>query len=270
MMGSTAVEWPGKATTMTSNVEMPIPMPDVPGADAGRGGLPDRSDLTLVQRAIVDSSAIADIGLRTAIASLVGVSMLPTVAAGIVRGSDMKRERKNLEFYAELASHHDPALSFPAPTKFPEVSATAGQRDRGVHRARQRPQHLVPEQLRAGQPGHAQQVETVEANNIVWAQHWRHADGPRPTLCVIHGFMGSSYLFNGLFFSLPWFYRSGYDVLLYTLPFHGRRAESSRRSAVTGYFAKGMTGFAERWPRPSTTSVPCWTICTTPASSASR
>jgi len=61
-------------------------------------------------------------------------------------------------------------------------------------------------------------------NNVVHAQHWVHEDGPHPTLCVIHGFMGSPYLFNGLFFSLPWFYRSGYDVLLYTLPFHGARA----------------------------------------------
>ena len=45
---------------MTSNADMPIPMPDVPGADAGRGGLPSRSDLTLLQRTIVDTSAIAD------------------------------------------------------------------------------------------------------------------------------------------------------------------------------------------------------------------
>src|SRR3712207_8697635 len=41
-----------------------------------------------------------------------------------------------------------------------------------------------------------------QRNNIVHAQHWRHDDGPRPTLCVIHGFMGSAYLFNSLFLSL--------------------------------------------------------------------
>lgn len=108
---------------MTSNADMPIPMPDVPGGDAGRGGLPSRSDLTLLQRTIVDTSAIADLGLRTAIASLVGVSMLPTVAAGLVRGSNLKRERRNLQFYADLAAHRDPALSFPAPTRVPEVSS---------------------------------------------------------------------------------------------------------------------------------------------------
>ena len=77
------------------------------------------------------------------------------------------------------------------------------------------------------------------------AQHWRHDDGPHPTLCVIHGFMGSPYLFNGLFFSLPWFYRSGYDVLLYTLPFHGSRAEKGSPFSGYGFFANGFAGFAE-------------------------
>jgi pimeloyl-ACP methyl ester carboxylesterase len=230
---------------MTSNVEMPIPMPDVPGADAGRRGLPGRSDLTLGQRAIVDSSAIADLGLRTAIASLVGVSMLPTVAAGIIRGSDMQRERKNLEFYAELASRHDPALSFPAPTKVPDTSS--------------RPANAIAEYIAHGNvhnisfqssfepvnPDMRAQWRRLKRNNIVWAQHWRHDDGPRPTLCVIHGFMGSAYMFNGLFFSLPWFYRTGYDVMLYTLPFHGRRAEKGSPFSGYGFFSQGMAGFAE-------------------------
>lgn len=82
-------------------------------------------------------------------------------------------------------------------------------------------------------------------NNVVRAQHWRHDDGPRPTLCVIHGFLGSSYLANGRFFSLPWYYRAGYDVLMYTLPFHGKRAERFSPFSGFGYFAGGLSGFAE-------------------------
>ena len=82
-------------------------------------------------------------------------------------------------------------------------------------------------------------------NNVVHAQHWRHDDGPHPTLCVIHGFMGSSYLANGRFFTLPWYYRSGYDVLMYTLPFHGPRAEKYSPFSGFGYFAGGLGGFAE-------------------------
>jgi pimeloyl-ACP methyl ester carboxylesterase len=94
-------------------------------------------------------------------------------------------------------------------------------------------------------PALRDQCRGYERNNVVRAQHWLHDDGPHPTLCVIHGFMGSPYLFNGLFFSLPWFYRSGYDVLLYTLPFHGKRAEKYSPFSGYGYFAHGFAGFAE-------------------------
>ncbi|MBW8712420.1 MAG: alpha/beta hydrolase, partial [Mycobacterium sp.] len=178
-------------------VDPPIPVPDVPGADASARGLPRRIDLTLRQRLIVDSSAMADIALRTAIASLLGVTMVPTVLTTALRRSQSRAERDHLRFYAELA----PALR--------------------------------------------EQCHGYVRNNVVRAQHWVHDDGPHPTLCVIHGFMGSPYLFNGLFFSLPWFYRSGYDVLLYTLPFHGARAEKGSPFSGYGYFAHGFAGFAE-------------------------
>ncbi len=163
-----------------------------------------------------------------------------------MRRSEARQERENIGFYADLASHHDPERSFPAPTAVPNVSFRAANPRRRVHRPRPRPQRLVRQHLRADQPGDARASgETFKRNNIVRFQHWRHSDGPRPTLCVIHGFMGSPYLVNGLFFSLPWFYRSGYDVLLYTLPFHGRRAEKNSPFSGYGYFAGGMTGFAE-------------------------
>lgn len=42
-----------------------------------------------------------------------------------------------------------------------------------------------------------EQCRRFTRNNVVHAQHWRQSDGPRPTLCVIHGFMGSPYLANG-------------------------------------------------------------------------
>ena len=44
--------------------ELPLPVPDVPGADATRRGLPRRIDLTLRQRLIVDSSALADVAAK--------------------------------------------------------------------------------------------------------------------------------------------------------------------------------------------------------------
>ncbi|PRC42312.1 alpha/beta hydrolase [Mycobacterium sp. ITM-2017-0098] len=223
---------------------LPIPVPDVPGADATARGLPRRIDLTTRQRLIVDSSAIADLALRTSIASLLSATMLPSVASAL-RRSEARAEQEQLRFYAQLAAAKDPELSFPTPASPPRVSS--------------RPANPIAEWLAHGNvrnirfessfqavnPALRDQCAGFVRNNVVHAQHWRHDDGPRPTLCLIHGFMGSAYLFNGLFFSLPWFYRCGYDVMLYTLPFHGRRAEKYSPFSGYGYFAHGMAGFAE-------------------------
>ncbi|MGA8254127.1 MAG: alpha/beta fold hydrolase [Mycobacterium sp.] len=210
-----------------------------PSAD----GLPARSDLSPRQRAAVDVSAIGDLALRTAASSLLSTTVAPAVVANAMRHPG--GERSNLAFYAELAAERDAAKSFPAPTELPHVET--------------RPASLLAEWLANGtvdnisfrssftavNPAMRKQWRAFASNNVVHAQHWRHDDGPRPTLCVIHGFMGSSYLLNGLFFSLPWYYRSGYDVLLYTLPFHGRRAERFSPFSGYGYFASGLSGFAE-------------------------
>ncbi len=229
----------------TVDPDIPLPVPDIPGADAGSRGLPDRSELTLFQRAIVDSSAVADIGLRTAIASLVGAAMLPPVLTGLVRRADLERERANLAFYAELAAEHDSTVSFPVPSTLPRVWSRRAN-PIANYIARGNVEHVqFASSFEPINPAMRRLWRRLDRNNVVHAQHWRHDDGPHPTLCVIHGFMGSAYLLNGLFFSLPWFYRSGYDVLLYTLPFHGRRAQLGSPFSGYGFFQFGMAGFAE-------------------------
>lgn len=237
----------------TDPVDPPIPVPDVAGADAGTRGLPRRVDLTLRQRVIVDSSAVADIALRTGIASLLAATMLPTMLGGL-RRSESRAEHEQLRFYAELAAAKDPSLSFPAPASPPRVSSRPASpiaewmahgsfapavRGGNVQNIR------FNSSFEAVNPALRDQCRGFTRNNVVHAQHWRHDDGPHPTLCVIHGFMGSPYLFNGLFFSLPWFFRSGYDVLLYTMPFHGSRAEKGSPFSGYGFFANGFSGFAE-------------------------
>lgn len=232
-------------STSTSPVDPALPVPDVPGGEADSRGLPDRSALTFGQRAVVDVSAVADLGLRTMVASLVGAAMTPPILTTALRGNRADVERENLRFYADLAAEKDPAKSFPAPTDIPRVTSrlanpfaeriARGNVDNISFASTFRPVNPAMRDLWRG----------LRRNNIVRAQHWHHDDGPRPTLCVIHGFMGSPYLFNGLFFSLPWFYRCGYDVLLFTLPFHGRRAEKFSPFSGFGYFANGMSGFAE-------------------------
>lgn len=223
----------------------PIPIPDVPGADAGAQGLPRRSELSLRDKVIVDVSAFADIGLRTAVASMVAAAMIPSVLTTGIGRKQSRQERDRLAFYAELAAEHDPARSFPAPVELPRIVA------RSANPISERLARGIVENVsfRSGfdavNPAMRNSWRTLGNNNTARFQHWRHDDGPRPTLCVIHGFMGSAYLFNGAFFSLPWFYRSGYDIALFTLPFHGRRAEKRSPFSGYGYFSHGMSGFAE-------------------------
>src|SRR4029077_14333278 len=89
------------------------------------------------------------------------------------------------------------AQSFVAPTSPPRASI--------------KPANPVAQWVAHGDVQHGQFQSSFEAvnaemrnlwrglnrNNVVHAQHWRHDDGPHPTLCVIHGFLGSPYLFTG-------------------------------------------------------------------------
>ncbi|OMC29244.1 peptidase [Mycobacterium colombiense] len=228
-------------------IDPPIPVPDVSGADlpAGAGGLPPHSALSPRQRMVVEASALGDLALRTWVASLLTTTVAPFVVVGTLRQTDSATERGNLNFYAELGAANDPTRSFPPPTELPRVTSRRGS-PLAEWVARGTVDNIAfPSSFTAINPAMRTRWAAWGSNNMVRAQHWRHDDGPRPTLCVIHGFMGSSYLANGRFFAMPWYYRSGYDVLLYTLPFHGKRAEKYSPFSGFGYFAGGLSGFAE-------------------------
>lgn len=150
-------------SALTSDPDVPIPLPDVPGADAGADGLPDRSDLTAWQRAVIDSSAFADIGLRTAIATVVGAAVLPTVAGTLVNRAEARRERDNLAFYADLATRRDASLYLSGSGHGSGSQIPPRQPARRVHRPRAGAQQLVRERLRADQPRGAGEVARLPA-----------------------------------------------------------------------------------------------------------
>jgi hypothetical protein len=180
--------------------------------------------------------------LRTAVASVLTTTVTPIVVANVL--SQSGSERGKLGFYAELAAERDTGTSFPAPTDMPRVSSRranviAERLARGTVDNVQ-----FTSSLRAINPAMRKQWSRLRSNNIVRAQHWRHDDGPRPRLCVIHGFMGSSYVLNGLFFSLPWYYRAGYDVLLYTFV-----SRTASRKILALQWIRLLRAWAERFRR---------------------
>jgi hypothetical protein len=82
-------------------------------------------------------------------------------------------------------------------------------------------------------------------NRRARARWWRHRDGPRPTILAIHGFNADLYLLNEWFFALPWLYRAGLDVVLFTLPFHGSRQSLASPYSGHGFFSAGFAGMNE-------------------------
>jgi pimeloyl-ACP methyl ester carboxylesterase len=87
--------------------------------------------------------------------------------------------------------------------------------------------------------------DSYDRNRTARARYWRHDDGPRPTLLAIHGFMADPYWLNERFFSLQNFYEQGYDIMLFTLPHHGLRAERGSLYSGQGFFSAGLGGVNE-------------------------
>jgi hypothetical protein len=211
------------------------------GDDQRASGIPACRELDLPTRATVAVSAAADVGLRTFAASIVGATLAPL---GLLPGR-LATDLAELDFYVELADAADVDRSFPAPGPGHRVQATRARRlPNRLHGARVETLRF-DSRFQAVNPAMREAYAAHTRNGVAWAQHWRHKDGPRPTLCVIHGFMGSPYAFNSAFFSLPWFFGQGSDVLLYTLPFHGARASRTSPYSGSGLFAGGLTQLNE-------------------------
>ena len=69
------------------------------------------------------------------------------------------------------------------------------------------------------------------SENRVAAVRWFTSSEKRPVAILIHGYMAGNYQVEQRLWPLTRFLRSGYDVALFTLPFHGVRAQASRRGA---------------------------------------
>jgi pimeloyl-ACP methyl ester carboxylesterase len=180
--------------------------------------LPSPSELGLQARALYTGALVGDIVARTALATAVTGMMVP----GSVMMSG-RTERRRLRFYAEIAERADAdadAVFIPPPDEVPIRTERGRGPEAGGGRVElvRFPSPYVPlnPDLRRSYLRH-------ERNATARAQHWRHDDGPRPTLCVIHGFGASPAWFNSMFFSLNEFFAEGWDVLLFTIPFHGGR-----------------------------------------------
>lgn len=202
---------------------------------------PDDFYLDLRTQLMVDATAGFDLVLRTGMASAISVLALPFS----LNPSRLLEDHADRRFYEEMAESGDPSQFFRAPPqgvkveRLPPGPVAFDPEDGECRLLRfESPFETVNPRLRERYAG-------MKRNRTAWAQHWRHHDGPRPTLVVIHGFMADPYWVNSRFLALPWFYKQGYDILLYTLPHHGRRREAMAPFSGHGYFAHGVSHINE-------------------------
>ena len=196
----------------------------------------DKFELDTVPRLMVADTSAVDTVRRTGLATLAGLLAIPTT----LRPSVVALDRENRLFYKRLAAEGDAALCYPKP-------------EHGVTMTRHKP-GLLDYRPKVGSvdvlsfesafktlnPALQAHYSKFTRNRKAWAEHWQHGDKPRPTLIVIHGFTADPYWLNSRFLALPWFYEQGYDILLVTLPFHGRRQERSSPFSGHGWFSHGF------------------------------
>ncbi|MDP2229009.1 MAG: alpha/beta hydrolase family protein [Moraxellaceae bacterium] len=202
---------------------------------------PDDFYLDLPSQLMVDGTAAIDIGMRTALATLAASFALPAT----LWPANYREDRAQWDFYKAIAERHDPAAFFPRPQQHVNVRHhKAGLLD--YHPRDGRVEVLSFEShFETVNPALRDKYARFRRNRTAWAEHWRHEGDPRPTICVIHGFVADPYWVNSRFLALPWFYKQGYDVLLYTLPFHGRRQEATSPFSGHGYFSHGLSHLNE-------------------------
>ncbi len=198
----------------------------------------ERFDLGAWDRARVGATAASDVVLRTLGASLVGALALPIGYHPLA----LRRALREREAYARFAEAGDAHAFFARPPRRGVAIETRAVRTPFVFRPRggvvedlvfESPFAPVLESARREYLRHA-------ANRRAHARWFRHEREPRPTVIAIHGFSADLYHVNEWFFSIPWLFESGYDVLLVTLPFHGPRQTRFSPFSGHGFFAGGV------------------------------
>lgn len=184
----------------------------------------------------VHGTAAVDVLLRTGVAGLLSATLMPLA----FNTGRLQRELDMLAFYRDQADRGDRERIFPAPPRHVAIvegkAPLFGYRPLDINARLLRfesPYQALNPQVRADYAQHHHNHRTV-------AQYWPHGNTPGPTLVFLHGFLLDSYWLNSLMFSLRWFWKQGYDVLLVTLPFHGDRQAPESPFSGFGYFAHGL------------------------------
>ena len=77
-------------------------------------------------------------------------------------------------------------------------------------------------------PEVAERYLSASENGLAVARQFRGGPQPRPAVVLVHGYMAGSFLVEERIWPIARLMRAGFDVVLFTLPFHGLRARLGR------------------------------------------
>ncbi len=200
----------------------------------------DGTELDSEYPLMVYGTAVVDRIVRTGLATMFSTSAFP-------RARNKKRLAEDvqaMEFYSSLANDRDVEKVFVKP---PEVVVKAEQPAPWSYKPRGIPAFNLSFKS-PYEPLYADIADDYLSNTrnqTAHAQLWTHPSGPRPTLIFVHGVVASWYAFNAQFFNLREFYNHGYDILLFTQPFHGQRKERNHPFNGYGLFGNGFAQMNE-------------------------
>ncbi len=185
----------------------------------------------------VRATAALDVALRTTMAAFLAPLTVPVG----YRPKALRQMLAERKLYEPVAESGDPSGFFKAPPECPDVQTSkpnflAFKAEGGSCEDLRFESAYVPFNARI-----RKSYLSHEANRTVHGRYWKHQSGPRPTIIAVHGFGAEPYWINQWMFALPWFYRIGCDVLLVTLPFHGRRQGRGSMFSGHGFFSGGMS-----------------------------
>ncbi|MBI2566039.1 MAG: alpha/beta hydrolase [Candidatus Schekmanbacteria bacterium] len=202
---------------------------------------PEGFELELLDKTRVTLTAALDVALRTGGALGVGALALPLGFHPL----KLRQALADRDLYQTIAESGDPRIFFRQPQEHVVVQTRAPgwphyEPDDGICQDLRFASAFEPLN-----PRHRKEFRRHAQNRIARARYWCHRDGPRPTIMAVHGFFADPYWLNEWFFQLPWLYRMGADVLLFTLPFHGERQTRFSPFSGHGFFAGGVTRINE-------------------------
>lgn len=189
----------------------------------------------------IKSTATIDKVLRTGLSTSLFGSMATTFFSSV----KMKKDIENLNFYKDAIDNlgHEDVFKLP-----PSDICVTQKIIRLPYFA---PKNAIVEQVsfvstyQTLNPSLRESYEKSHGNQPVVGQHWKHPDGPRPTLIFTHGIGVNAFWINSLSFSLRWLFDQGYDILLHTLPFHGSRKTGMQVVGGMGLTSNGLSQMNE-------------------------